>query len=278
MKRICRRDVALALLACLLVAPLFAPHAAAQSIGSFDVGATSGDIQIDAEDGIEWRREEGVYIARGNARIARGDLAVYADTLKAFYRGDGSSAAEIYRVEATGNVRLTSPGETVYGEYAVYDVERKVLVMTGGDLMVETENEIITARDSLEYWQDQLVVVARGDAEVVQEAENRRVRADTLTGFFREDDAGEVGLFQVEAEGGVRIQRGDEIARAGKAVYNLDTEIATLTGGVKITQGESQLNGDFAEFNLRSGVSRLLGSGEDDGRVQTLIVPDDSAD
>ncbi|MDZ4737034.1 MAG: LptA/OstA family protein [Rhodospirillaceae bacterium] len=273
MKSIRLRHVALALLACLLTVPLLAPCAAAQSIGSFDVGATSGDIQIDAEDGIEWRREEGVYIARGNARIARGDLAVYADTLKAFYRGDGSSAAEIYRVEATGNVRLTSPGETVYGEYAVYDVERKVLVMTGGDLMVETANEIITARDSLEYWQDQMVVVARGDAEVVQEAENRRVRADTLTGFFREDDAGETGLFQVEAEGGVRIQRGNEIARAGKAVYNLDTEIATLTGGVKITQGESQLNGDFAEFNLRSGVSRLLGSGEDDGRVQTLIVP-----
>ncbi|MEX2200088.1 MAG: LptA/OstA family protein [Dongiaceae bacterium] len=272
------RCQAVALFLALLAVATIASPAIAQSVGSFDVGATSGAIQIDAEDGIEWRRNESVYIARGNARIARGDMAVYADILKAFYRGDGSSAAEIYRVEATGNVRLTSPGETVYGEYAVYDVERKVLVMTGGDLRVETDGEIVTARDSLEYWQDQMVVVARGNAEVVQEAENRRVSADTLTGFFREDDAGEVGLYQVEAEGGVRIQRGDEIARAGKAVYNLDTEVATLSGGVKISQGETQLNGDFAEFNLRSGVSRLLGSGSDDGRVQTLIVPGDSAE
>jgi lipopolysaccharide export system protein LptA len=278
MIRMALRCRVFALLVVLLGASAMPSPAIAQSIGSFDVGATSGAIQIDAEDGIEWRRDESVYIARGNARIARGDMAVYADTLKAFYRGDGSSAAEIYRVEATGNVRLTSPGETVYGEYAVYDVERKVLVMTGGDLRVETDDEIVTARDSLEYWQDQMVVVARGDAEVVQEAENRRVSADTLTGFFREDDAGEVGLYQVEAEGGVRIQRGDEIARAGKAVYNLDTEVATLSGGVKISQGETQLNGDFAEFNLRSGVSRLLGSGTDDGRVQTLIVPGDSAE
>ena len=278
MIRMALRCRALALFLALIAVAAFAAPAIAQSVGSFDVGATTGAIQIDAEDGIEWRRDESVYIARGNARIARGDMAVYADTLKAFYRGDGSSAAEIYRVEATGNVRLTSPGETVYGEYAVYDVERKVLVMTGGDLRVETEDEIVTARDSLEYWQDQMVVVARGDAEVVQEAENRRVSADTLTGFFREDDTGEVGLYQVEAEGGVRIQRGDEIARAGKAVYNLDTEVATLSGGVKISQGETQLNGDFAEFNLRSGVSRLLGSGSDDGRVQTLIVPDDSAE
>jgi lipopolysaccharide export system protein LptA len=278
MIRIARRGLVMALFLALFAIAAIGSPAIAQSVGSFDVGATSGAIQIDAEDGIEWRRDERVYIARGNARIARGDMAVYADLLKAFYRGDGSSAAEIYRVEATGNVRLTSPGETVYGEYAVYDVERKVLVMTGGDLRVETEDEIVTARDSLEYWQDQMVVVARGDAEVVQAAENRRVSADTLTGFFREDNTGEVGLYQVEAEGGVRIQRGDEIARAGKAVYNLDTEVATLSGGVKISQGATQLNGDYAEFNLRSGVSRLLGSGSDDGRVQTLIVPDDSAE
>lgn len=250
-----------------------AAGAGAQSLGEFDVDQPGAPIVIDAEDGIEWRRDEQVYIARGNARIARGDIAVHADTLKAYYRGDGSSANEIFRVEATGNVRMVSPGETVYGEYAVYDVERKVLVITGGDLRVETENEIVTAKDSLEYWQDQMVVVARGAAMVVQPDAGNSVRADTLTGFFREADDGEVRLFQVEAAGNVRIERGNEVARAGKAVYNLDTEIATLTGGVKITQGENQLNGEYAEFNLRSGVSRILGSGTDDGRVQTLIVP-----
>ena len=173
---------------------------------------------------------------------------------------------------------MTSPGETIYGEYAVYDVERKVLTVTGGNLRVETDNEIVTARDSLEYWQDQMVVVARGAARIDQSAEGRSVQAETLTGFFREEADGEARLYQVEAAGSVRIQRGDEVARAGKAVYNLDTEIATLTGGVKITQGQNQLNGEYAEFNLRSGVSRILGSGTDDGRVQTLIVPGTSSE
>src|SRR5690606_10116393 len=150
----------------------------AQSIGSFDMNQPDAPIIIDAQEGIEWRREEQVYIARGDARIARGDMAVYADTLTAYYRGDGTRANEIYRVEATGNVRLVSPGETVYGEFAVYDVERRVLVMTGGDLRVETENEVVTARDSLEYWQDDMIVVARGNAKVVQPGAGRSVAAD----------------------------------------------------------------------------------------------------
>ncbi len=251
--------------------------ASAQEIGGFDLDQPGAPIVIEAEEGIEWRRDEQVYIARGNAMVARGDIAVHADLLKAYYRGDGSSASEIYRVEATGNVRMVSPGETVYGEYAVYDVERKVLVVTGGNLKVETDSEIVTAKDSLEYWQEQMVVVARGAAQVVQPDHGRNVRAETLTGFFRENADGEVVLFQVEAAGNVRIERGDEVARAAKAVYNLDTEIATLIGGVKITQGQNQLNGEFAEFNLRTGISRLLGSGTDDGRVQTLIVPGSDA-
>jgi len=258
------------------LATIGSDRVSAQDIGNFDLSQPDAPIVIEAEQGIEWRRDEQVYIATGNAMVARGDMSVHADLLKAYYRGDGTSASEIYRVEATGNVRMVSPGETVYGEYAVYDVERRVLVVTGGNLKVETENEIVTAKDSLEYWQDEMVVVARGDAQVVQPDHGRSVRAETLTGFFRENEEGKVVLYQVEAAGNVRIERGEQVARAAKAVYNLDNELATLTGGVKITQGQNQLNGDSAEFNLRTGVSRLMGSGTSDGRVQTLIVPGSS--
>ena len=270
-----RLAVLLAVGACAL-ATIGSDGAIAQDIGGFDLNQPDAPIVIEAEQGIEWRRDEQVYIASGNAMVARGDISVHADLLKAYYRGDGTSASEIYRVEATGNVRMVSPGRTVYGEYAVYDVERRVLVVTGGNLKVETATEIVTAKDSLEYWQAEMVVVARGDAQVVQPDSGRNVRAETLTGFFRENSEGKVVLYQVEAAGNVRIERGDQVARAAKAVYNLDNEVATLTGGVKITQGQNQLNGDSAEFNLRTGVSRLMGSGTSEGRVQTLIVPGSS--
>ena len=41
-----------------------------------DAGLNRGDgpLEIDADDGIEWRRNDKVYIARGNARAASGGL------------------------------------------------------------------------------------------------------------------------------------------------------------------------------------------------------------
>ncbi len=240
--------------------------------GSFDLGRSSGPIQIDAMDGIEWRRQERVYIARGNARVARGDLAVNADKLSAFYKEGAGGKTEITRVLAEGNVKLSSPDQTVTGDTATYDLGQGVLVVKGRDLRAVTREQTLTARDSLEYWEKQLVLVARGDAEVTEPG--RRVKADLLTGYMRRQPDGGTELYQVEAEGHVQIWREDSYATASKAVYNLENEVAKLMGSVKITRGENQLNGDTAEFDLRSGVSRILGGG---GKpVQSLIIPSES--
>jgi lipopolysaccharide export system protein LptA len=167
-------------------------------------------------------------------------------------------------------VTMTSPSERVFGDKMVYDLDRAVVIISGGDLKIETAKQVVTAEESLEYWQQELAVVARGNAKVLEEG--RTVSADTLTGYMKSDGAGKNALYQVEAQGNVRIQRGDEIVRCNSAVYNLDSGIATLSGGVKISQGGNQLNGDYAEINLNTGVSRLLGN-PNGGRVQSLILP-----
>lgn len=251
----------------------------AQSVGGLDLESSDAPLEIVADEGIEWRRDEKVYIARGNARASRGDLSVSADVLTAHYRDAEKGETDVYRIEATGNVRLASKDSVVYGGRAVYDVDKAVLVVTGQNLRAETQKAVITARDSLEYWDAQRVVVARGDAVAVEG--DRRVEAERLTGYLRpEGQPGEQGgLYQVEAEGGVVLTTATEVVRAEKAVYNLDQELATLTGGVKITRGENQLNGDYAEVNLKTGVSRLMGNPSatrdgGGGRVHTLIVPD----
>jgi lipopolysaccharide export system protein LptA len=260
--------------------------AAAQTVGGFDFSASDEPLEVTAEQGIEWRRDEKVYIARGNARAARGELSVTADVLTARYREGADGKIDIFSIEADGNVRLASTDSVVTGERAVYDIDKAVLLVTGDNLKAVTEKATVTARDSLEYWDTERVIVARGDAVAVEG--DRRVEADMLTGYLRRAGEGggtagdaEGGLYQVEAEGDVLLTTADEVVRAAKAVYNLDKEIATLTGGVKITRGENQLNGDYAEVNLKTGVSRLMGNpsatgGSDggDGRVHTLIIPD----
>lgn len=272
------RALTLGLLLLAAAAPPSGP-AAAQSLGGVDLGDSDAPLEITAEDGIEWRRDEQVYVARGNAHAARGDMSVDADVLTARYREGADGKIDVYSIEADGNVRLASSNATVTGGRAVYDVEKQVLLVTGGDLRAVTEKATVTARDSLEYWDVEQVIVARGNAVAVEG--ERRVEADLLTGYLRRagDAAGESGLYQVEASGNVRLTTAAEVVRAAKAVYNLDREIATLTGGVKITRGQNQLNGERAEVNLKTGVSRLMGSpsatGTPDGRVHTLIVPDE---
>jgi lipopolysaccharide export system protein LptA len=283
------RDLAaLAFVAAVAAGALASAPAMAQSLGGVDLSSSDEPLEITAEDGIEWRRDEKIYVARGNARAARGELSVSADVLTARYREGADGKIDVYSIEADGNVRLASADATVTGARAVYDVDKAVLLVTGGDLKAVTEKATVTARDSLEYWDQERVIVARGDAVAIEG--DRRVEADILTGYLRQpgessDSANDGGLYQVEAEGNVRLTTADEVVRAAKAVYNLDKEIATLTGGVKITRGQNQLNGDYAEVNLKTGVSRLLGNpsasgaaasgtGEGGGRVHTLIVPD----
>ncbi len=260
----------LALAAVLAGATLAAPAgppARAQSSG-IDIGRSGGAVEIDADQGIEWRRDEKIYIARGNVRAARGELALYADTLTARYRDNGNGT-EIYQIEAVGDVRLTTAEDTVFGDRATYNLDRDLVLFEGGDLRIETPNQTMTARDALEYWTERKVLVARGEA-VVRDAD-RKISASTLTGYFKENDAGALELYQVEAAGDVRLAGNRTYARGAKAVYNLEAKVATLSGNVRISRGNAQLSGARAEVNLKTGVSRLLGGGAT--RVHTLIIP-----
>src|SRR5262249_58577797 len=58
-------------------------------------GQSNSPIEIEAEAGIEWRRNEKQYIARGNATAKRGDLTVHADTLTAHYRDEAADGSPI---------------------------------------------------------------------------------------------------------------------------------------------------------------------------------------
>lgn len=256
----------------LLAIPLSLGMAAAQAqtLGGVNLGDADQPIEIEASKAIEWHRDEKVYIARGDARITRGDFVLNAEIVTAHYRETKGQDPRIWRVEAEGAVRVTTPTATVTGDHAVYDLDKGVVVMVGDDLRVKTAKETLTADDSLEYWEDRQMVVARGNAVVVQEG--RRLRADLLTGHFEQTPEGERKLVRVEAAGDVRLSTESEFARGDKGTYDLETEIATLEGSVKITRGENQLNGERAEVNLQTGISRLLGDGGD-SRVRTLIVP-----
>ena len=288
---------ALLVAAALLAAPLATP-APAQS----PVPSGGPPVEIVARDGIEWDRENMRYIARGAARVTQGDKTIEAEVLTAHYRQPEGGGTEIYRYTASGAVRLSTPTQRAFADNGVYDVTSGIVVLTGRSMRIVTPEQEITARDSIEYWEQKRMAVARGDA-LVASRDGRRIAGDTLAAYFEDAPAapaqgqapartpaparapgaaplpGEPGsgqrLDRVEAFGNVIVTTPSEIAQGEKGVYNAKTGLALLTGAVKLTRGASQANGDFLELNLNNGLYKLgCRPGTGSSCVRGLFVPD----
>ena len=171
-------------LAALLLAMAFGPVPAAAQGLSLGNAADGLPIDILADSGIEWQQNAQVYIARGNAVAKRGNTEVHADTLTAHYRPakGAEGGTEIYRLDADGHVRINNETDTVVGDQAVYDVDQAIAIVTGKALKLTTPTDVVTARDSLEWYDQKQVAVARGDAVAVRG--EKRIRADVLTAHF----------------------------------------------------------------------------------------------
>jgi len=276
-----------------------------------------GPIDITARDGIEWRQVEQQVIARGDARAVRGGVTVTADRLTAWYRKKGASQAaqpapvsglagdpstegnEVYRLQADGHVHVFTATDQAQGDKATYDLDQSVLVMTGHDLKLTTPNDVIIAKDDLEYWPQKHMAVARGDAVVVTN-DAKRVSGDTLVAYTTEnpapasatpapkspatpvavkasDDplAASGKLQRVEAFGHVSIRTPTDTVTGDRGVYVPDTGMARLGGNVHITRGQNQLNGAEADVNMKTGIANLVA--EKAGRVHGLVVPNDES-
>ncbi|MDX2101675.1 MAG: hypothetical protein EAZ99_19760 [Alphaproteobacteria bacterium] len=263
------RLATLALAALLVVAP---GSAKAQLPG----GGT-GPLLVDADNGIEWRRDERLYIATGNARAQRGAVTVAADRLVARYRETPNGGTDIYELEATGRVTITTAAERIVGERAVYNVDRELLVVTGGNLRLTTATDVVTARDSLEWWDGRKVAVARGDA--VAERPDRRVSADIIDATVIEDPrTRQSRITQVNGFGNLRVSSRAEFAAGDRGSYNLDTNMATILGNVRLTQNQNQGAGDCAEVNMTTGNAVLRGGSAcgrpgGGGQVRMLLQP-----
>lgn len=264
---------------------------AAQSITGQGFGNTGPNdrrpLDIEADDGIEWQQNNSVYIAHGNARATRGGSTVYADTLIAHYRpiaGSGqqkeqsasasTGSTEIYRIEADGNVRLKTETQTVYGDHAVYDVDRATAVVTGKHLRLITPRDTVTARDTLEWYDQKQIAVARGDAVAIQES--KQLAGDVLTAQVVKPPNEPSRISRIDAQGHVLVSTLTDIARGASGVYNVDTGIATLAGGVTITRGDNELRGQYGVVDMNNNVSRLLSAppgSTERGPVQGLIMP-----
>ena len=242
---------------------------------SLSLGGVKGDVPIEvyAEDGIEWQQDGSIFVARGNARAVRGEVEVLSDELKAHYREGAGGQSEVWRLDALGNVRIISNSETAYGSRAIYNADKKVLVIDGEKPRLVSGKDTLSASQQLEYWELKSFAVARGDAVAVRD--NKRVHADVLVAHLKPDAKGQTRVYRVDAYDNVRIRTGRETATGDRGVYNVDSGVATLTGKVKLVRDDNDLRGCRAEVNLNTGISKLFACANQSssGRVQGSFVP-----
>ena len=84
----------------------------------------------------------------GNVQATQGRIKLRADQIKVWYRADGKESANagttgsITRIDAIGQVFVSSPEETAQGDKGVYDVPAKVITLTGKVVLTRGDNVI----------------------------------------------------------------------------------------------------------------------------------------
>ena len=254
---------------------LGAAHAATQESAAVPetapaASATTAGINITA-DALEFRDQEKIYLAQGNATVEQKGTTINADKITAHYTEE-SGKTIFTTLVAEGHVHIINAKGEVFGDRGVYDVAREVAVLRGANLKLMTPTDEVHARDSLEYWQKERLVVARGAAKATRG--DNIITADTLTGLLHNNAQGNQEMQRVNADGHVTITTATDIVQGDKGLYDVPQQRAQLEGNVRIKRGQTVLMGNRAEVNMATGISRLLAkSGQ---RVRGLIIPKDA--
>ena len=147
---------------------------------------------------------------------------------------------------------------------------------------IRGDGPVEIAADSTEILQSQNVTVFRGNVEVVQN--DSRLRCSELRIQYTQRRGGGGGSTSGQmgdperyiCEGPVWYVTPREVARGNNAVFQVATDIITLTGDVVLRQGQNVATGDKLTVNTRTNDSKLDGTGPD--RVRSVLYPDSTPD
>lgn len=102
--------------------------------------STNAPVDVEA-DRIEVQDRADRAIFSGNVRVKQGNLNLDAARLTVAYSTAGSGV-DIERLDAAGGVTVRSPSETARGQFAVYDLNRRLITMIGGVTLEQGSNTV----------------------------------------------------------------------------------------------------------------------------------------
>jgi lipopolysaccharide export system protein LptA len=117
---------------------------AASAVGQDPGSALRGhdsDAPVDVgADRIEVQDRADRAIFSGNVVVRQADLTLNAARLTVAYSSSGG--IEIQRFDASGGVTLRSPSETARGQFAIYDLNRRLITLVGGVTLTRGDSNV----------------------------------------------------------------------------------------------------------------------------------------
>ncbi|MBQ8677633.1 MAG: hypothetical protein IJ529_04115 [Alphaproteobacteria bacterium] len=229
------------------------------TIALLSIGAVwADDVKLTADERVEYYQKEQKLVAVGNAKAVRGNMSISARRLVGYYAPKTKN--KIARVEAEGNVVMTSAQTKAKGESLVYDANEDKAILKGKTVHIKSPDAEIIAQNEIVFYQAAMRAESNDGVEAI-DAKGSRVRADKMTAYFAKDDEGKTILDKVDIAGNVRINSQDAVITALRGTYFAALGIIKLYDDVVIEQNGNVLKGSAAEADLNSGVSRILSGG-----------------
>jgi lipopolysaccharide export system protein LptA len=100
---------------------------------------TNAPVDV-AADRIEVQDRADRAIFSGNVQVRQANLTLNAARLTVAYAQAGG--IQIQRLDASGGVTVRSPSETARGQYAIYDLNSRLITMLGGVTLTRGESQV----------------------------------------------------------------------------------------------------------------------------------------
>lgn len=132
----CVRSVALV---AALGGVLLAGPASAQGTSALRGHNTNAPVDFSA-DRIEVQDRADRAVLSGNVQVRQGNLTLNSARINVAYTD--ASGVDINRIDASGGVTVRSPSETARGQFAVYDINRRLITMVGNVTLTRGANVV----------------------------------------------------------------------------------------------------------------------------------------
>ena len=132
----------------------------------FSLVSKNKEIEITATS-MEWKKEESVAIAIGDAKAIQGNTVLYANKIVVFFNKE-KDFNSIKKLDASGNVKFIRESQIATGNNAVYFVENEKIFIKG-NVTLQREDSIMLG--------DELSIDLKTSSSKLTSKNNEKVKA-----------------------------------------------------------------------------------------------------